>query len=266
MMLRRILYGLAVLGASLARPGNPSAGLNPLATAQMYWQAGGGPGQPSRFSSDPTPQLVVTLKGVSNFRGVDVQLLVYSMSGSSVPPAWQGQAGGCNDSGVHFYIGGVGGAYENIFSTAPAVPSQVTSQNEEVFDPGDCKAPPGMALLWLCTAGAAGVPRDPSTEYAVWAIRFDLRGRAGGGPTDCEGDVRHSPAGICVLPNFAVPCVGARRGQVLAVLDGNLQIDYPPFASGFSALEWWQMCNCTPTGCHSPLTLGTWGRLQRLCM
>ena len=105
-------------------------------------------------------------------------------------------------------------------------------------------------------------------EYAVWAIRFDLRGAARGGATDCDGDLSHDPVGMCLVLDQRIPCTDPQRGPVLTLLDGNLALDYPAFASNHSVLEWWSECYCPLTDhsppCQSPVSPNSWGRLRRL--
>ena len=265
-MIRVVLAGCVCLAVGA---GSAAAGLNASATAALYWQdAQTGALASTQGTGVGTPQLVVTVKGVSSFRGADVQLLVSGQSGGAVPAAWQCQSGGCNESGVSFYIGGHGGL-PNAFTSAPAVPGVAVSQNEELYATGTCATPHNFGLLWLTAAGAAGGARNPATEYAVWAVKFDLRGTAGGGPSDCDGDYLHTPMGVCIVANERIPCNDIQRGSVMAVLDGNDAIDYAPFAYSKAYLEWWQFCTCYygymyDPNCSVPVKPNTWGALRRL--
>src|SRR5438477_11884872 len=76
---------MSALWASMA-----CAGLNPNATARIYWQTGStGVGQATRNSTAGLPQLVVTAKNVTSFRGCDIQILINALDKTGVPSAWQ---------------------------------------------------------------------------------------------------------------------------------------------------------------------------------
>ncbi len=226
--------------ADFSLVGSSGGGANQGATAHAYWIVPGDSASPSRRSDSGQPRLLVTVKGIHNFRGADVQLILTAGDGGRLPDAWQGNPGGCNDGNFTYGLGAVGTRYPSAFNSAPAVPGMVASQDGEVFETGDCRTTHGTGLFWLSVAGAAGEPRDPAKEYALWNIRFDFRGTAHGGPTDCPGDLGDpsGPRGVVISPNFRIPCNGPQPGAVLAVLDDNLNLDYLPFVLGNAALGW----------------------------
>ena len=98
-MIRRLPAQSALLAIALLLPRVALAGLNPAATAALYWQTENLVGLSGPLTTSSTPQLVVTLKGVTNFRGADVQIVVSEVGcGGSPPlsPAWDFTSGGCN--------------------------------------------------------------------------------------------------------------------------------------------------------------------------
>ncbi len=245
-----------------------AAGLNAGSTAKLYWQNGTTTALTARNSTIGTPQLLVTFIGINNFRGADVQISINALDYSGVPPAWQGNGtGGCNDGNWTFYAGGRNGAtstlYPNIFTTSPAVTGIATSQNQEYYNvPNNCITAHGTALLWLSSAGAIGVARVPTTEYGVWAIKFDVSGTV-----PCDGDI-NSPVGMCFNPFKRSPCTDVQRDSACTVLDGNLQKDFPMFVPGFIWLTWegdvtpqYPSSNCPAV---TPAPAKSWGELKRL--
>src|SRR5207244_1770202 len=68
------LAGAIALSACL--PSLAESGQNSTATAYLYWQEGTGAALSSQGTSSGTPQLLVTVKKLKNFRGADVQLLI----------------------------------------------------------------------------------------------------------------------------------------------------------------------------------------------
>ena len=256
----KILLPLVLLaGCVLCIAAPAHAGLNAGGTGALYWQNGTSAGLANRKSTLDVMQIVVTVKGVSNFRGADVQLLVNG-AGGMAPDAWNFTTTGCNAGNMTTWIGGRGGAYPNLFTSAPELQGTQTSQNWMLSDPSSCLTPHGVFLLWLCSAGAAGVARDPGTEYGVWAVKFDLsvnRGQCAGDPGDPNGTTA-----VCINPNERIPCNDVQRGAVLEILDGNDVIDYLPFAAGKALLTWGPNENFCPG--VTPAAGLTWGQLRKL--
>ena len=257
------------LAASVA---TATAGLNSGAVARIYWQAGStGAALSGPDNSSGTCQLVVTAKGLTNFRGADVQLVVSALDGGAMPAAWQGQTGGCAEGFINCYVGGRGGSlFPNAFTTAPAVQGTFAPQNEELYNyPGNpCITPHGIALLFLSAAGAYGETRSPSIEYALWAVSFDLANSVDpvDGVTPCGGGVSDpsGPRGVCINPNERIPCNETQRGAVVQVLDGNLDLDYPAFVAGRVYLTWsgGSLAGACPSVTSSKTS--TWGSLKKL--
>jgi hypothetical protein len=253
----------AVALVSVAAASFASAGLNSAATAQMYWQTGStGAAIAARDNVAAQCQLVVTAKGLTNFAGCDVQLLINALDGGAVPASWQGQQGGCAEGFITGYPGGRGGTiFRNAFTTAPAVPGPLASQNGEFYNTGDCKTPHGVALLWLSDAGGAGVARTNTLEYALWAVNFDLLNSVDpvDGVTPCD-DGR----GVCINPNLRLPCSDSQRGAVVETLDGNFNVDFPAFVAGKTFLTHGAgAAGGSCPGVTSSKT-STWGTLKKL--
>ena len=81
----------AVALVSVAAASFASAGLNSGATAQMYWQTPNtGAAIAARDNILPQCQLVVTAKGLTNFAGCDVQLLINALDGGAYPISERG--------------------------------------------------------------------------------------------------------------------------------------------------------------------------------
>jgi hypothetical protein len=244
---------IVVLAASVS-----NAGLNAGGTAQLYWQHGTAAPIAARDETVLTPQLLVTAKGLNNFRGADVQLLVNGSNGT-LPLDWDYSSTGCNGGNATFYVGGRINA-SNAFTVTPAVSGVVATQDGMVYDPAGaispCITPHGVALLWLSAAGANGAARTAATEYGIWAIKFDLATNQGA----CDPN---GPLGLCINPNERIPCGDLQRGAVIAVVDGNTAIDYLPFASGKIYLTW-SAAGATWCPGVTPTTKTSWGSLKKI--
>lgn len=244
-------------------------GLNPSTQARIHWQNGAtGPALSGTDASTPIAQLVVTVSGLNDFRGADVQIQYSALGGARpLPDAWQFQDGGCASGSAQFYPGGRGGStYPNAFNTSPAVPGLVVMQNQAMYATGDCLTPRNRGLLWLSAAGSAGAARNSTTEYAIWAITVDLRGTAGGGPTDCAGGSNDpsGTTGICLAPHSRIPCNEADRGAVVTLLDGNDELDYAGFSSANSYLTWNQATSSAACPFDGSVTRTSWGKMRKV--
>lgn len=250
----------------LVVPMAAAAGLNPSASAQMYWQTGtNGAGRGQRDDTTSTPQLVVTVTGVNNIRGADVQIHYWPLRHDlPMPSAWQFQSGGCAAGAAQFLIGGPGGFYPNLFTSSPPVTALATTQDVALFATGDCLTPHGSGLLWLSTLGSLGRERSPLVEYAVWAISFDLRPISSGGVANCAGGPSDpsGPVGICLHADHRVPCNDPQREGVLELFDGSATIDVVPFVAGRSVLTWHAGGVGTQCESETPAPRTTWGRLK----
>ena len=261
----KITAAVALVSVSLAS--FASAGLNPAASAAMYWVNGTAAASLDLLARDtnvPSPNMIVTCKGINSFAGCDVQLLVNALDGGPVPAAWQSQSGGCGEGTFFGFPGGKGtalsGTHKNVFLQAVAVPGPLASQNGPFYNTGDCKTPHGVMLLWLSDAGGSGVSRNPATEYALWWINFDLANAIDAAGLPCDDGTR----GVCINPNRRLPCTDAQRGAAIELLDAAFNSDFPGFAAGKTFLTW----NAGPAGGTCPGVTGTksstWGTLKKL--
>ena len=263
-MMRTLRICAAALLAGAALAACAHAGLNAGGTAAIYWQNGTQAGLVSLNSTSSTPQLVVTVKGINNIRGVDLQLSVMNEGCRRPSPAWDFSSTGCNAGNVTSYPGGRGGTYPNLFTASPAVPGRVTAHEGMLVDSGDCLNPGGQFLLWLSTLGSGGVARTPTTEYGVWALKFDFTASV------CAGDL-NDPAGpqaVCIVPVLHVPCSDTTevRTWTVGIVDGNLAYDYLYFNYSFRGLQWCEpphMLMCTIL-CDDPVRATTWGGLRKI--
>ena len=230
-----------------------------------HWQAyPKGQGQNSPCSYAPATSFIVTVKGVTNFRGIDVQLLIRAFDGGSVPQAWQFQPGGCAEGAASFQPGGWGGHYKNIFTTAPALGSVEVLHNEMLYATGSCETAHGVGLLHFSSAAPAGVTRDPRIEYAVWGVAMDLTASDPSTGNPCEGGAA-DPAGtrgVRISPVIRIPCDDGQ--PVLLVADADSAVDralYPgPYEFGYSLFWYADDSSCG----YSAVTKKSWGWLKRV--
>ena len=268
-MTKFLKISAAVALVSVAAASFASAGLNAGGSANLYWSSTltGAPilGAPGRNSTSALPNAMVTVKGLNNFRGCDVQLVINALDGGAVPAAWQAQSGGCAEGTLTFRVGG-GVASKNPFTTAPAVMGVVPSQNGQNYGTGDCRTPHGVGLYWLSAAGANGGARNPATEYTLWVINFDMHAVDPlDGVTPCEGgaDDPAGPRGICINPNFRIPCNDLQRGAACAILDGNLDVDYYGFGNATQWITWNAQGSQACPGVTASKA-ATWGGIKKL--
>ncbi len=208
------------------------AGANARATARMYWQVEGGPGLAARNVDSAVVQVVVTVKGVQDLRGADVQLGVMGPEGR-VPRTWQAQPGGCAEAGFAIQRGGFGG-YPDLFSTGLKIPRllQPASQMWFHYAKQPCLTPDSAAVIWQMAAGGEGVPRDSTVEYAVLAFRMNLRASA------CWAADSAGAGGVCVYAFNHFPCKEKIPRGTLTLVDGTVAKDYIPFEPGYDKLTW----------------------------
>ena len=250
---------LVVLAASVA-----SAGLNSGAAGHLYWMNGNTKLAARDFAALTPANMLVTVTNVTNIRGADIQILYNTLNGGPIPDAWAMWSGGCNDGGAVLTADPAAGSLLPKLlvgkSGETAVSGVATSQNGISYATGDCRTPHGVALLWLSEAGANGGNRASTNEYAVWRLVFDTQFAGGSGA--CYGD--QGEVGICFNPNERIPCTDVQRGAVATLLDGNLGIDYVPFAPGNAYLTWFGgqlVGNCPYV---TPTPKSSWGSLKRL--
>lgn len=179
------------------------AGLNAGAEARLYWQStSNGTGLAARDNTSSAPNLLVTVKGLKSLRGVEVQLFINSFDGAGVPAAWHMESGGCADGFATFNPGGRGGLYPNVFNDSVAVPGLHVVENTMLLGTGDCRTHHGIGQFHLAAVGEAGSARNPSREYAIWSINFDLANSTDSLGVPCAGGQRRScgPPGCVFWP------------------------------------------------------------------
>ncbi|MBI5836293.1 MAG: hypothetical protein HZB25_03515 [Candidatus Eisenbacteria bacterium] len=239
----------ALLTATLA--GMASAGQNAGATARIYWLTNNTLASTDRNSTSvsATQKLLVTVKGVNTFRGADVQLLANAMDASGLPLEWQGaiytpKAGGWNT--------GSATVFPSIALASPSL-SLSSSQTGDLYygltGTSACVTPHNVGTFWYSAAGAAGRARDTNIEYGVFGLVIDLSAVA---PTP----------GVCINPNYRLPCGTGEQGNKIVIVDGNTLKDYCAFDLGYQWLTW----SATGPGCPdvTPVQGTTWGKIRHL--
>jgi len=243
-----------------------TAGLNAGATAKLYWTTGT-TGLTIRESTSATPELVVTVKGVSNVAGADVQLLLNSLDGLPVPECWLGNGtGGCADTSGTCTITHLSGfTYQKLFGS-----NTVTTTQEGMyynFTDNPCLTPHGVALIWFSGAIPTGISRTTTVEYGIFQASFDQSGTGGTWGVGCPGDLGNSPRAVCINANFRQPCMGSYQlGAKMDLVDNNLDEDFAPFVAGYQWLTWEASQIAHGTSCPdvTPSQKSTWGSLRRL--
>ena len=231
--MNRLLLPLVLALAVAAVSAPARAGENAGATARIYWRVGSGPGLSSTNTDmDSLVEAVVTVRGVRQFQGADVQLTVEGSGG--LPPAWQAQAGGCAESLAVFKPGGFGGAYPNIFTARKPLAGILAARKGMYYRSKSvpCAAPDSTGTIWLAAAGNAPVERDSSVEYAVLAFRINLKALKAA----CAGS--QASGGVCIYPNNRLPCKGTAPRAVITLLDSRFKQDYVPFEAAHARLTW----------------------------
>ncbi len=276
-MKKLLSVGALILGAALSSPIPSPAGQNAGAIAHVYWQAfPRGRGLESPCSYSAVTSFIITVKGVSSFRGADVQLMMASRSGL-VPAAWQFQAGGCAEGAASFQPGGWGGHYRNIFTTPPAMAGTQLAHNEMTFNNGSCETAHGTGFFHLSATAPTAVTRDPNIEYAVWGVAVDLTATDPSTGDPCEGGAADplGPVSVFISPRLQIPCNGLRE-QAMTVLDADSATDmafYPTLPKQIYSLGWMDApginCDNCPDyyfmGCgFTPVPKKTWGWLRRV--
>ena len=251
------------------------AGLNAGGTARIYWL----PRTLSRtpvVTRDTTGDVVIGLvvaKGITDFRGADVQLVINSFDESSLPMAWQAQTGGPAEGGWTAKAGGwqsgTSHVWPNVFTASPALSAvSVGMDGSILYSIGRypfCTAPHGVGVVWFSAAASASVARTSTTYYSVFGFAMDFSVVPGlaGGPDDPAG-----PKAVCINPNWRLPCPQPSvHGNVMATMDGTLAIDYLPFENGYQYLTYSGSNPLSPgPGCplSTPTRTTTWGKLRQL--
>jgi len=267
-----LLFAISVSGLV----GSGHAGQNAGATARMYWLASNTSAIAGVNCTASTVQLLVTVKGASNFRGADVQLCVgllqtvcfyqddpgfcFPAGYYPLPEAWQAQSGGPAEDNYVPKIGGFNGGsatvWPDVFKASPSVINNLVAQTGAMRAPL-CVSPqiPNAYTIWLSAAGAAPAARDPNKEYAVFGFTLRL-------DTGLRGDALHAggPLPVRVWPFWRLPCGSGYHGSVLVVVDGNAVKDYATFDSGYDFRDWHAEIGL-PT---VPVKPNTWGLVRRL--
>ena len=255
-ILQRI-SGLA-LASSLLAATPAVAGLNSQAHCRLTWGA--------NFSTEQTnvatPEgkdtqvfLWVSAVGLRNFRGADIQLVVAPTGtqspGAALPNGWQFQSNvttPCdgNDQNLVATKSFPGSAFTN-------VPWVAQAQDGMLFGTPD-RSPTfrGLWVIWFTAAGSEGAACDPAQRYGIAEFKLTLSG------TKCPGvaaPVKLTPA---LLTGYQIEPFSGQ--PLVALVDGNLQLDAVPFDPGFAGAT----ANVNGTDASAAVHERTWGQIKRM--
>ncbi|MBI5838081.1 MAG: hypothetical protein HZB25_12660 [Candidatus Eisenbacteria bacterium] len=252
------------------------AGQNAGASARIYWLVDNTTAATSPYSTAASVKALVTVRGIHNFRGADVQLAFGKASWYSYgsppssdwflaittpPQAWQVRPGGPAEANYTLQLGGFNGPFASlwpdVFKALPAVPSLAIYQDGSSYccwttGSNACVTPHGRGVIWLSAVGSAGVTRDPSVEYAVLGFTLDLSGSSG----HLVGD-DSNPEPVVIHPEYRLPCGSGEKGETLLLVDGAVVKDYAAFDYVHDMLYWHQEL-------ITPVKPATWSRLRKL--
>jgi hypothetical protein len=266
--LLRVFVCAAML--TMLAAGFASAGQNAGATARMYWLSAttATTGLASRDNSNTTVYGLVVVKGLNNFRGADVQLVINSLDASGLPEAWQAQSGGPADGCWTPKSGGwktgTSTVWPNVFTASPALPGVAVGQDGTMkfalTGTSACVTPHDVGVIWLSQAGSAAVARTAAKEYGAFGFIMDFTVVPGlvGGPDN-------NPKGVCINSNWRLSCGVGEHGNVMAVVDSVSVKDFAAFDVGYEWLTWNGALGGSP-GCPTSTPVGrtTWGRFKHL--
>ena len=248
--------------------GLAQAGSNTGGTAYIYWLTSNTVASTSRNSTSCTPKCLVTVKGVSMFRGADVQLYLNSLDNAGLPEAWQAEDGGPAAANYTPKIGGWNNGtavvWPNIFKAPTVLPGELDVVPGSFFYhylPNPSLAPHNVGAIWLSATGSAGVARTSTKEYGVFGFTMDLTTSL---PGDCTDPVPH---GVCINPNWRINAP-TPKGSVMVVVDASGTKDYEAFGQAHNWLTWMDGSQypTSPVNCPNvtPVSNTTWGKVRKL--
>jgi hypothetical protein len=275
-----VLLSVAAL-TWVAFAGSAQAGANAGATVRLAW---GGIGS-NQINNTVTVDTVVgdtvndfsltlwvSVKGVTNISGLDMQLLVLSDRGFgaqfALPNAWQfTDPGPCGDPGAGSLSGNMtvvtGGLGTNNAHVLQGVPGLATSQNTMKYNVSGGFE--NLWVIWYSAAGGSGVAKSVTTRYAVCRIDFIIPGGTGSS-TPCAGQL----APICIQPNlrlgYNAQVYPAYIPQSVVLVDGASLVDFAALETGHDHVTANYSANTGLNGCPAPTRIRstTWGGLRRL--
>jgi hypothetical protein len=257
------LLALSICGVPVSR-----AGLNAGAVARLYWVTADNQKATYRNETSCKMKFVVTVTGATSLMGASCKILVGGYDSFwRLPPSWQMQPGGCGDSTHVLQI------------SRDSFPVGVLNPwigNEALLDlhlgmqilgptvTYDGFSGPGV--IWMQTAGLAGVKLAPTSEYGLYSVSVDQsQTRCVGGCTNRFGlyyaqcfQAQFLPDGPGFGPGYAV----------VDLTDENLNHDLVPLVINGAidyALLTWNASIETPRECPTDaISVQTWGGLRRI--
>lgn len=261
--LLKIAVGAAALTALTASMA--FAGANAGATGRLIWLTSGKKDTKAANHDNVgcTPLMGFTTTGLKSMKGADVQLVLNGVGGT-VPDSWQywstadanGCAFGANVSATGFASTGAGAAADSIYNGFASVTGVATSQGgAEYYGNDPCLSPHGVATIWFSAAGAAGANKVSTKTYGLYTLSVDQN-------TGCAGDCS-SPAGVCILVNYRLPCGQQTGGTFFQLLDAANAIDQCSVAANSSYLTWNAASNAACPGVTA-VKATSWGSLKKM--
>ena len=233
-----------LLGASLSRAG-PNAG----ATARLCWGNSFADSLTSltlRPGVDTTLTLFVSILGLRELRGIDIQLAILGGEGpkpSALPPAWKFQSGAPCDNEDHVT------ATPRFPGCAVSGATALITALCGIFEgaTGRFEAFSGMSFAALTAASGGLLTRDPARRYGLFKVTLTVQG------SKCPGAEKP----VCIRPSLRMGH-DHDHGPVLGIVDQKLQYDFIPFEPGYDRLT----VNPGKGGCPSPspAPASAWGR------
>lgn len=258
---------LASLTLLLAAPSS-RAGLNAGGTASIVWLNASNKANVSRDDVSCTPTFGVVVRGVTSFRGADVQFQMRSATFSEVSPSWQwwtdGSSSGCASGAQTFTRGfassGSGPAADSIYncwggSGTLNVPGQVDLQAAvQYHNAGPCLTPSPYDMVWMSSEGSGGATRAPQKAYGVFRLVVDQN-------FGCDGGCSN-PSPMCSFVSYRQPCSDPQnpRGAVVRVIDKNGNSDYLPLLTSHLTWNWPPNFGFCPYS--DAVRSSTWGRIR----
>lgn len=267
--LLKIALATAALTAMVACAANAGLNAGVANNGALYWVAGTGVSA-NRNSTLCTPKFIVSVAGLTNFRGADVQIFINGV-GQQLPPAWQMQTGGCNGDN---FLNTLSRSFASPYPTAFTGVSGVADGQMQMYynwTGSSCNLTPhGVGFLWLESVGVNGAAKTATTRYGLYTVAVDLS--QGLCPGDCAyidpntgQPIQNAP--VCIAPNFQAYCTDKNHPYgygVYGVLDGNLLYDYVTCPANVAYLTW------NPAGaaldCPGVVPVGptSWGKLKNM--
>jgi hypothetical protein len=262
------IFGLFVAALSALSASAGQAGVNAGATARLYWMsAASSSGTPltARNSVASTAAALVTVRGVTSVRGVELQIIVAALDRTGLPGCWQYASFFSRQGGWRTATSSVLPpllSANNVADGDTAVRSVIPFKEGSTIDYHDPAhpqwTPNNCGLIWYQAFApiSYGRIRNPSKEYAV--IGFGITP-----DTDPMEEPWCLP--VCINPNLRIGYGDHDNVTAILIGDANKSLDLCPFENGYRNLVYGDAS--LYAGCPevtTPATAATWGSVRRL--